>query len=261
MGQGQSAPESQNADIEDTTPEDCENCDDKCEPANYNNNLVGTVNLYTRHFILCDGTADWQIKKLEKDRSTFVHKLYSAAQSANEEVASTLKVTACSEASGPEGVDIYVYPEKIKYLGVKESDIPALVNDHIVGGKISDAVKHVSVDGMHLVLVCTHGTRDKRCGRSGPQVLEKVQEIIDNKGLHDQIKVLGSSHIGGHKYAGVLTVYPQGDWYGYVGAKNVEPVINAYLKKHKIYTELWRGRMGLGKAQARETANLPPKNK
>lgn len=29
----------------------------------------------------------------------------------------------------------------------------------------------------------------------------------------DQVALRGASHFGGHRYAGVLIIYPQGDWY------------------------------------------------
>jgi len=262
MGQGQSTGPSQ--DIEEAQEGEACECDDGeggTKQCTFNSNLVGTVGLYTRHFIVCDGKSEWEVKKLEKDSSTFVHAVLAAARAANEEKAETLKVTACSEPSGEGGVDIYVYPEKIKYIGLKESDIPKFIQDQFVEGRISESLKHISVDDLYLVLVCTHGYRDKRCGRAGPQVVETVQAIIDERGLHDKIKVLGSSHIGGHKYAGVVTIYPIGDWYGYVSARNVKPVIDSYLKKQKLYPELWRGRMGLEKNQQRNEAGLPPKAK
>jgi len=265
---GQSASSDQK-DIEDTTPE-CNTCDDKCDDTgegekkehkcNYNTNLVGTVGLYNRHFIVCDGKSDWAQRKLEKDASSFVSKLYKEI-SAHGDATSLVKVTACSEPSGAGGVDVYVYPEKVKYVGLQDKDLPLLAKEHAAGGKIASSLNHVNVEDQFIVLVCTHGTRDKRCGRSGPQVVEKIQEIIDDRGLHDKIKVLGSSHIGGHKYAGVVTVYPQGDWYGYVAGRNVEPVIDSYVKEHHIHTDLWRGKMGMDKNEQRAFAGLAPSTK
>jgi len=268
MGQAISGSSEGQQDIEDTQP--CDDCEEKCEGEGeasekkpcFNNNLVGTVGLYKRHIITCDGVIDWTIKKLEKDPSTLVHKLYAEIKAQSANVAEEVKVTACSEPnSTSEGVDIYVYPDQIKYIGVKESDIPTLVKEHFVGGNPCASLKYISVENLFLVLVCTHGTRDKRCGRAGPAILEQIQTVVDKRNLHDKIKVLGSSHLGGHKYAGVITIYPIGDWYGYVNARNVEPIIDSYLKKHRLYPDMWRGRLGLDKDQQRVEAGLPPKGK
>lgn len=40
-----------------------------------------------------------------------------------------------------------------------------------------------------------------------------MRKALESKGVGpDEIAVRGSSHFGGHKYAGVLIIYPQGDW-------------------------------------------------
>lgn len=45
------------------------------------------------------------------------------------------------------------------------------------------------------------------------QVVGEMRKALEAKGVGpDEIAVRGSSHFGGHKYAGVLIIYPQGDW-------------------------------------------------
>lgn len=76
-----------------------------------------------------------------------------------------------------------------------------------------------------LILVCTHANRDKRCGRAGPQVVAALQKeiselvAIGTSGDSDALRsyqICGSSHVGGHKFAGTLIVYPEADWFGRV---------------------------------------------
>jgi hypothetical protein len=38
-------------------------------------------------------------------------------------------------------------------------------------------------------------------------------------------------------------VYPQGDWYGYITARNAEQLLDSYLVSHTILAENFRGRM------------------
>ena len=36
------------------------------------------------------------------------------------------------------------------------------------------------------MLVCTHGKRDNRCGRIGPQVMNKLREVLKARGIAEE---------------------------------------------------------------------------
>lgn len=97
-----------------------------------------------------------------------------------------------------------------------------------------------------LVLVCTHEERDKRCGRIGPQVVKKLRTVLAEKKVPESdVTVSCSSHIGGHKYAGTLIVYPEGHWYGQMSERNAEELVDVYLSADPVtvLARNWRGRM------------------
>ncbi|KAI9032993.1 Sucrase/ferredoxin-like-domain-containing protein [Hyaloraphidium curvatum] len=94
----------------------------------------------------------------------------------------------------------------------------------------------------HLVLVCIHARRDTRCGRIGPAVVAALKEVVEEKGL--KVKVAGCSHVGGHKWAGNVIVYPGGDWFGRVLPHHAPALIEEYVGKGNLLKELWRGRIG-----------------
>jgi len=146
-------------------------------------------------------------------------------------------ITACNEPNKTDdGTDVLVYPEAIRYIGIKtEEQIKLLVEDQVIQGKICDKLTHEPLSFKHIALVCTHGTRDKRCGRMGPLVLDKLNEVCEAKAIPDaEITVRASSHLGGHKYAGVVVVYPEGDWYGFITNRNVEELVDAYRQGHRL---------------------------
>lgn len=70
------------------------------------------------------------------------------------------------------------------------------------------------------VYVCTHGSRDCRCGVVGEQLKEELKAQVRKHQLRvlgetsKTVKVFGISHVGGHKWAANALVYPHGDWYG-----------------------------------------------
>lgn len=57
------------------------------------------------------------------------------------------------------------------------------------------------------VFVCSHGSRDRRCGVCGPPLVSKFREELEFYGLQGKVSVSPCSHIGGHKYAGNVIIY------------------------------------------------------
>ena len=64
------------------------------------------------------------------------------------------------------------------------------------------------------------------------------------KGIVDNTLVYGCSHVGGHKYAGNVLVYPPGDVYGRVNTCHVKNIVEESVLGDKVIKELWRGRIG-----------------
>lgn len=92
---------------------------------------------------------------------------------------------------------------------MKESDVDSFVADVLVNQKPWASGVQEVLSGSY-VFVCSHGSRDKRCGVCGPVLIAKFKEQIDLRGLGDQVFVSPCSHIGGHKYAGNLIIYSPG---------------------------------------------------
>lgn len=97
----------------------------------------------------------------------------------------------------------------------------------------------------HILLVCVHLNRDSRCGTLGPLIVSALIETVAREGLESTVKVLGCSHVGGHKYAGNLICYPRGDWFGRIAPWHSDAVIGQYVEEGRLLKELWRGRVGM----------------
>ena len=121
------------------------------------------------------------------------------------------------------------------------------------------------------VLICGHAARDQRCGIMGPVLYEQFLNIFKKRVIpawpdgiteRPQPQVALISHIGGHKFAGNVIVYippglllidkghhplaGKGIWYGRVGPKHVEGIIDETILKGKVIKELFRGGVGQG---------------
>ena len=96
-------------------------------------------------------------------------------------------------------------------------------------------------DWKALILVCVHNARDKRCGRAGPQVIAELQKRLEERKIStSEVVVRGSSHIGGHAFAGTLIVYPAGQWYGRITKSNANELLDNVLSS-KVYEKCSRG--------------------
>jgi hypothetical protein len=85
-----------------------------------------------------------------------------------------------------------------------------------------------------LLLVCTHGKRDRCCARYGRALLLALDRAADPRW------VWGVSHIGGDRFAGNLVCLPEGLYFGRLGRKDVVPLLSQYLAG-RIDLEHYRG--------------------
>lgn len=224
--------------------------------------LAGTVKLYERHIFVCSGVAEWP-ERVEAGGG-LVQAMAEAVAPFGEQMALKVKLTVCDEPSlvrpgsggnGGSGGDLLVFPDGIRYLGVRESDVLRIVQEHLVGNRISDRIPHEKLAGQQ-VFVCVHGARDKRCGDCGPPLAERFQVELARRGLSQEVAVRKTSHLGGHRYAGNVVVYPGGDWYGYVTPDDVPRIVERHLEGGGLVTSLWRGRMGMTpEEQVRQSAS------
>lgn len=227
--------------------------------------LAGTVKLYERHLFICSGMTEWP-ERVEADGG-FAQAMAEAVAPFREQMTLKVKLTVCDEpslgrpgsdgsggsgGSSGSGSDLLVFPDGIRYLGVRESEISLIVRKHLVGDRICDQVPHETLAGWH-VFVCVHGRRDARCGACGPPLVERFRTELATRGLTQQVAVRKTSHVGGHRYAGNVLVYPGGDWYGYVSPDDVPRIVERHLEGGGLVTSLWRGRMGMTPEEQRRT--------
>lgn len=215
--------------------------------------LPGTVKLYHRHLFVCTGRADWP-DRIEADGG-FLQALSAAVQARAAELPLNVKITACDDPGSGSGTgyDILVFPDAVRYHGVREADLPALVEDHLVHNRPADGLRYQALTGQH-VFVCIHERRDQRCGACGPPLIRRFEALLADHHLADRVAVHGTSHVGGHRFAGNVLIYPGGCWYGRVTLNDVPRIIEQHLGRGNIVTDLWRGQMGLSPEQQLQQA-------
>ncbi|KAL8276238.1 hypothetical protein RQP46_011355 [Phenoliferia psychrophenolica] len=112
------------------------------------------------------------------------------------------------------------------------------------------------------IYVCTHGSRDCRCGDLGEPLYQALVREARWRKIGgamsdgtDGVRISRVSHIGGHKYAANALVYKEGgscDWYGHLRETDVARLLDeATSSTAEPWWPRWRGRLGLKPEEAR----------
>jgi hypothetical protein len=103
-----------------------------------------------------------------------------------------------------------------------------------------DGEPAAALDGP-LLVVCTHGKRDRCCARHGRPLYDALRREIDPG------RVWQSTHVGGDRFAGNVVVLPQGLYYGRVGPGDAAGLLAAHAS----------GRVDLGRYRGRSAYPFP----
>jgi hypothetical protein len=86
-----------------------------------------------------------------------------------------------------------------------------------------------------LLLVCTHGKRDRCCAAFGRALYDDLRAQPEGD------RVWQSTHVGGDRFAGNLVCLPYGLYFGRVGTAEVRPLLER-LGAGEILLDAYRGR-------------------
>ncbi|XP_027330962.1 uncharacterized protein LOC113846663 isoform X2 [Abrus precatorius] len=216
--------------------------------------LVGTVEFYERHVFLCyKNPRFWppRIEAAEFDRLPRL--LYAAVVARKTHMKKENRLTICEGHDGTEtsNGDVLIFPDMIRYRRLTHFDVETFVEEVLVKDGEWLPGTPEALKGS-FVFVCSHGSRDRRCGVCGPVLVSRFREEIELHCLQGKVFVSPCSHIGGHKYAGNVIIFISdmngevtGHWYGYVTPDDVPLLLQQHIIKGEIVDSLWRGQMGL----------------
>lgn len=201
--------------------------------------LHDTVKPYHRHWLACTGTRGWPARI--EEAGGLLGRMAADVRERRDGEPPVSKLTATDEPTEGPGLDLLVFPDGARYRNVDGARWTTILRDHVDGGTRSDAAPRDRVEGWWL-FVCVHGERDERCGACGPPLLEALRTAVAEAGL-PEVRVRATSHVGGHKYAGNLLVYPGGHWYGYLRPEDASRIVREHLVEGRVVEELHRGSM------------------
>ncbi|XP_002966242.2 altered inheritance of mitochondria protein 32 [Selaginella moellendorffii] len=229
-------------------------------PEMYKSPLAGSVSFYQRHLFVCYKDAlSWPSQVESAELGGLPHALFAAFKARKNDMPNKIRLTVCEASDSTEG-DIFVFPDLVRYRGLRASDAESFVEEVVVNEQIWSHGVEEPLSGSH-VFICAHGARDARCGSCGPVLVDKFRDEIEARGLSGRVTVKACSHIGGHKFAGNVIIYAasggggpvSGHWYGYVTPNDVSVLLEQHIERGQIVDKLWRGQMGLTEDQQRQS--------
>jgi hypothetical protein len=211
-----------------------------------NESLIGTASANTSIWFLLEVPRPWAAKALvENDlpmhvNSTLAGWVRSTPKSravfikkSHRPVASPSLYVAITEDNDQR---LYRFSLKAEYADLAEVPLDAILMNRTI-----DAV----VIEEPLYLVCTNGKRDNCCTKFGLPIIKAFEDIGEQN-------VWQCTHLGGHKYAAVVGVYPTGLYYQLFNPANVS-VFKQSIEENKMPLKGLRGRTAYsGAAQAAE---------
>eukprot|EP01135_Chromosphaera_perkinsii_P010800 Nk52_evm1s2235 gene=Nk52_evmTU1s2235 len=218
--------------------------------------LQGTVKTHSRLVVVDTGEEEgWG--RVIGDTNAFIGALLREFKKGKEKGRAGVRVVACAggrktEGGGGGGYDVMVFPDQVRYPGVDVPQVKGLVQA-ITSDSRGTGIKGNGLLKEDLILpqvfVCCHSSRDARCGVHGHRLYQhlingdaekggregeggtdpatKSRDLAELREAGYEIRKI--SHIGGHKYAGNVLVFPQNRWYGGVTVDNLPEVVRDML--------------------------------
>ncbi|KAI9137728.1 Sucrase/ferredoxin-like-domain-containing protein [Paraphysoderma sedebokerense] len=222
--------------------------------------LLNTVKPYHKHIFICTHSTnfDWP-EKIDKVSHSLANTLRAVLDNYESKLKIKITMTACdrhnlvdimkvsSDGEILENCDLMVFPENKLITNVNLENCEEVMKMYFESGVVDETKtgsKIVQMTEEKFVFVCSHKKRDKRCGVAGPLIIDAFKKSLKKHNISEhKIPVYGTSHTGGHKFAGNVIIFPNGHWYGRVNTCHVDHIVEKHLMEETVVKELWRGKM------------------
>ncbi|KAF3902328.1 hypothetical protein AA313_de0201583 [Arthrobotrys entomopaga] len=185
--------------------------------------IAGVITRHYRHVLIHTGTINWP-KRLENDegsiaanlkpltsgRGMFVNPFYPI-------LVSNVSFPSNPDAD-PASATVSVFPEGIEITSVANTieELKLFVKSFLLPSSSSHPDRSSFITRKitkPMILACSHGSRDERCGILGPSIAKAFEETLSKQTGGTKVEaIIGEiSHIGGHKFAGNIIIHLPAD--------------------------------------------------
>lgn len=220
--------------------------------------LHGTMAKYHRHLLISTGKSDWA-SRIELDDGGLAAQVKAVTSLKGGNLRDPFAPTLITNSSFA-GPGAYVFPSGlyIPHIAPTTPAITALIRDFLLPrlAPLQPLPPGVRKLRETVVLICSHASRDTRCGTLAPLLKTQFDTVLaarnvlltpqhEARGEYEgRVNVGFTSHLSGHKFAGNVIVYLPaglGVWYGRVEPKHVEGIVDETVLGGRVVGELCRG--------------------
>lgn len=223
--------------------------------------LYNTSQVPTVHFIIPTSQKDWQFEACKEKPGSVQYRISDWCEDNAEKFPGAGVKFNCNVTSMPINIldidamrgaknNVLVLPFGFWINDLRSEDVettldslvPRLLDEKLDLRKlIAENPQFTEARSKAYVFICSHTTRDKRCGIAAP-ILKKLFDkelqrhglYRDNSDLRDGgVTVEYINHVGGHKFAANVQIYLKNQhtlvWLGRITPRNVPHIINHLL--------------------------------
>ncbi|RMZ77022.1 hypothetical protein DV738_g4591, partial [Chaetothyriales sp. CBS 135597] len=157
-----------------------------------------------------------------------------------------------SDADMEDGSNCFLLPSWLLIEHVQPTEVVELVAEVIAPAVTNKTLVQPATTKATLILMCSHRTRDARCGQSAPLLRAEFERHLRPLGLyrdlHDErpggVGIYYINHVGGHKYSANVIIYRkrgkeyneavQGIWLARVRPVDCENIVRYTILQGKL---------------------------
>ncbi|KAI1830716.1 hypothetical protein DTO006G1_2021 [Penicillium roqueforti] len=218
--------------------------------------LYGDIKEFQTHVLVATGQSDWKEKNVEYTTGSLMEAFDGAKSDHGRIKVSASNLTPpeqpTTDESPTQATTVLILPSFTYVDSVTQKDVPDLIARYI--DHPSDQQNGSPANGMnaraceldYVVLLCSHGRRDARCGITAPLIKRELERQLRPLGLDrdpDDSRVGGVgiffvSHVGGHKFSANVLIYRKKDqqmiWLARVRPEHCEGIVKYTILQGKV---------------------------
>ncbi|KAI1078038.1 actin patches distal protein [Whalleya microplaca] len=205
--------------------------------------LYGRVKPWSTHVLVATSKSDWS-RKVEDERGSVMEAFDSASKPSNGKLmlSASNMPTPSNTTDYSEPTTVLVLPAFTIVSNVTPGAVPTLISKYISRAPTTgDPLASISLPATlpahrpgaremvaracphrALVLLCSHRTRDARCGQSAPLIRKELERHLRPLGLDRDLDderpggvgIYFVNHVGGHKYSANMLIYRRPNAFG-----------------------------------------------
>ncbi|KAH3663816.1 hypothetical protein OGAPHI_005219 [Ogataea philodendri] len=240
----------------------------KLSPDGANTPLWETASVPDLHVLVSSGKTDWQRDPFDAPGTILEHvsKTIKGPIARDFKFDTMLSTTSLAlneqefaAYSNQEKCDVLLMPYFVWIRGITKENCEAVFKE-VIGSFLSGKAIAAEFRGCAItkdesksfVLLCSHRTRDKKCGITAPIMKKEFDSQLRDLELYRDpgddrpggVQVVFVNHVGGHKYAANVLIYNHGGeavWFARCTPLNVKPILDETVLQGKVFPALVRG--------------------